>query len=180
MEKETTYKRYTPQMVKTAIILTSLMVIGGCYSIYHYSTKTKQPKITITNPKSQSETIKPKQKQNENEKQSDNKPCNKLKPEFGKAQSPINIISNFKTNHTKLMPTEDFHHNALRINYPDKISNCTILNNSHTVQINIPSESKCTLSIKNKTYYLRQFHFHTPSEHLIDSKQYEMEMHLVH
>lgn len=32
---------------------------------------------------------------------------------------------------------------------------------------------------EGKSYHLRQFHFHKPSEHLIDGKQYEMEIHFV-
>src|SRR5262249_36195414 len=32
----------------------------------------------------------------------------------------------------------------------------------------------------NKTYMLKQFHFHTPSEHQIDGKGYPMEVHLFH
>ena len=36
------------------------------------------------------------------------------------------------------------------------------------------------VSIHGKEYKLVQFHFHTPSEHTIDGKQYDMEMHLVH
>merc|ERR1711994_77013 len=64
--------------------------------------------------------------------------------------------------------------------YPEKVKNCTIMNNGHTVQVNIDASNKCQLIYKGKPFTLRQFHFHTPSEHTIDSKQYEMEMHLVH
>eukprot|EP00483_Globobulimina_turgida_P012402 UN12425 len=67
---------------------------------------------------------------------------------------------------------------ALTFNYPNEVQNCTILNNQHIVQINIGS--KCTLSVRGKVYQLKQFHFHTPAQHAIDNKHYEMEMHLVH
>ena len=46
--------------------------------------------------------------------------------------------------------------------------------------MNIGASNKCQLIYKGKAFTLRQFHFHTPSEHTLDSKQYEMEMHLVH
>eukprot|EP01083_Nonionella_stella_P095118 266975_1 len=36
------------------------------------------------------------------------------------------------------------------------------------------------LSIHGKVYELKQFHFHTPSEHTVDDEVFEMEMHLVH
>eukprot|EP01084_Bolivina_argentea_P267291 453683_1 len=101
-------------------------------------------------------------------------------PEFGQSQSPINIMSCCNNTTTMTMPDEEFEMNPLRFNYPSKVNQCTILNNGHTVQVNIDASQKCTLSIHGKTFTLKQFHFHTPSEHTIDSKQYEMEMHLVH
>jgi len=99
---------------------------------------------------------------------------------FGQMQSPINIISTMHCGHTQMMKEEEFESNPLKFNYPQIIRDCTIMNNGHTVQVNIAPSNKCTLSIHGKTYELKQFHFHTPSEHTIDSKQYEMEMHLVH
>lgn len=35
-------------------------------------------------------------------------------------------------------------------------------------------------AIKNETYYLKQIHFHEPSEHKINGVIYPIEMHLVH
>jgi len=102
------------------------------------------------------------------------------KPAFGHCQSPINIMSTTENGTTSIMTDQDFERNPLQINYPPKVTNCTILNNGDTVQININPSNKCTLSINNKLYSLKHFYFHTPSEHTIDSKQYEMEMHLVH
>merc|ERR1712228_1151924 len=81
---------------------------------------------------------------------------------------------------TQLMKDEDAHASPLKFNYPALVEGCTIMNNGYTVQINIPSDAKCMLSIKGRTYKLVQFHFHTPSEHTVDAKQYDMEMHLVH
>ncbi|KAF9962301.1 hypothetical protein BGZ70_008077 [Mortierella alpina] len=37
-----------------------------------------------------------------------------------------------------------------------------------------------SLKIKNKTYNLKSFHFHTPSEHRVDDHFFEAELHLVH
>jgi carbonic anhydrase len=36
------------------------------------------------------------------------------------------------------------------------------------------------LTFSGKTYHLKQFHFHTPSEHRIDEEHYPMEVHFVH
>ena len=69
----------------------------------------------------------------------------------------------------------------MRISYQQIRANCSISHNGYTVQINIASEAKpCTLSVHGETYILRQFHFHTPSEHIVDARQFSMEMHLVH
>jgi carbonic anhydrase len=54
----------------------------------------------------------------------------------------------------------------------------TILNNGHTIQVNLPAGS--TLTVGKDTYNLLQFHFHRPSEHLIDGKSFPMEVHFVH
>jgi len=103
------------------------------------------------------------------------------KKPFGQAQSPINLISICgPCSKTRIMKTDEAMASPLKFNYPALVENCTIMNNGHTVQINIPATQKCTLSIKGKTYQLVQFHFHTPAEHLFDSKQLDMEMHLVH
>jgi len=53
----------------------------------------------------------------------------------------------------------------------------TILNNGHTIQLNL--EKGGTLKIAGDSYSLLQFHFHRPSEHLIDGKNFPMEVHFV-
>ncbi|MDZ7648146.1 MAG: carbonic anhydrase family protein [Cytophagales bacterium] len=53
-----------------------------------------------------------------------------------------------------------------------------ILDNGHTIQVTVDEGS--TFTFAGKTYNLKQFHFHTPSEHTIDGKNLPMEMHMVH
>ena len=53
-----------------------------------------------------------------------------------------------------------------------------VLNNGHTIQVNY--EPGSTMTVDGKTYNLRQFHFHTPSEHEIDGDQTALEAHFVH
>jgi carbonic anhydrase len=52
-----------------------------------------------------------------------------------------------------------------------------IVNNGHTIQVNMPAGGK--LSRGDKSYDLLQFHFHTPSEHLVQDKSFAMEVHFV-
>lgn len=83
----------------------------------------------------------------------------------GKEQSPINITKAVKT---KLHP--------LIFNEGGKAT--TFVNNGHTVQANISNGN--SLEIDGSSYNLLQYHFHTPSENIIDGKSYPLEMHLVH
>jgi carbonic anhydrase len=52
------------------------------------------------------------------------------------------------------------------------------MHTGHTVQATYQAGS--LLTIDNTTYMLRQFHFHSPSEHQIAGRSFDMEMHLVH
>jgi len=52
------------------------------------------------------------------------------------------------------------------------------IDNGHTIQINYDSGE--TFTIGNESYELRQYHFHSPSEHTVNGRHYPMEMHLVH
>jgi len=85
--------------------------------------------------------------------------------EKGKNQSPINITQSDKTQLA-----------AIDFNYTSTMKN--IINNGHTVQINMNPGS--SIKIENETYELKQFHFHTPSENKIKGQSYPLEAHFVH
>jgi carbonic anhydrase len=96
----------------------------------------------------------------------------KLKPEFnvcaiGKRQSPINI----EDGSTLLGPAE-----PIAFNYT--ASNATVVNNGHTIQVDIQGDNSIT--VRGSNYRLLQFHFHTPSEEQINFKRSAMVAHLVH
>ncbi|WP_113155732.1 carbonic anhydrase [Nitratireductor sp. OM-1] len=54
----------------------------------------------------------------------------------------------------------------------------TLLNNGHTIQVNMPKGS--TLARGDRRYELLQYHFHAPSEHLVNGRSFAMEVHFVH
>ena len=83
----------------------------------------------------------------------------------GERQSPVGIAL-----------TEKANLDSINVNY--YATPLKIINNGHTIQINYGSGS--SISIGNKKYDLLQFHFHSPSEHKINGKTYDMEAHLVH
>lgn len=49
-----------------------------------------------------------------------------------------------------------------------------VVNNGHSIQVNYTPDS--TLDVDGHVYELRQFHFHTPSENMIEGKSYPMEI----
>ncbi len=53
-----------------------------------------------------------------------------------------------------------------------------IVNNGHTIEVDVADGGGITLD--GKDYVLKQFHFHHPSEHTIDGKQFPLEAHFVH
>ena len=54
----------------------------------------------------------------------------------------------------------------------------SVVDNGHTVQVN--AEGSGTLMMGEHEFKLLQFHVHLPSEHTIDGKLFELEVHLVH
>jgi carbonic anhydrase len=83
----------------------------------------------------------------------------------GLNQSPINITN-----------TVDASLKALVFEGDAKAT--SFVNNGHTVEVNFSSANSFT--VDSKKYYLKQIHFHTPSENQVDGKSYPMEAHLVH
>jgi len=83
----------------------------------------------------------------------------------GKSQSPIDIIA-----------SSDIDLPSLDLNYKTKSAN--VIDNGHTVQVNI--EKGSTFTIDKDIYELKQFHFHTPSENNINHKSFPLEAHFVH
>ena len=83
----------------------------------------------------------------------------------GVYQSPIDINHVLGTNLMKL----DFHYSSTPIQ---------ITNNSHTIHLNYNPGS--FISWENERFELIQYHFHSPSEHHVNGKHFDMEVHLVH
>jgi carbonic anhydrase len=83
----------------------------------------------------------------------------------GKSQAPLNIKGPFEKVRFSVAP--DYKQGPLKI-----------LNNGHTIQVNVAAGSK--IRIDGKPYDLLQFHFHRPSEEHIDGKPSAMVVHFVH
>ncbi len=86
--------------------------------------------------------------------------------EAGNRQSPINItMTHHEEHHQRLV----FHYNTSQLHE---------INNGHTIQVS--HVTGCRVDLNDREYKLRQFHFHSPSEHHIEGQAFPMEMHLVH
>jgi carbonic anhydrase len=83
----------------------------------------------------------------------------------GKEQSPIDI----KESHESDLQPIHFEY----LSVPLKI-----VNNGHTIQINVKSGGGITIG--GAKYQLVQFHFHKPSEEAINGTHFDMVIHLVH
>lgn len=94
----------------------------------------------------------------------------KLSPEFslcktGKNQSPVNLTSFIEA---QLEP--------LGLQYG--VEAVEVLNNGHAIQVNFAQGGR--LEVEGRQYGLKQIHFHSPSENLIDGQPYPLEGHFVH
>lgn len=93
-----------------------------------------------------------------------------LDPEYascgGKHQSPINIVPAKSVDANMEL---QFHYHPFFVD---------LVNNGHTLIEQIVEPK--ALVINGDSYSLLQFHFHTPSEHHLDDKEYPMEIHFVH
>lgn len=82
------------------------------------------------------------------------------------AQSPIDIISSKADKAGKEQISFAFHSDVEAAE-----------NLGHTIELEFKQGSKCV--VNGKDYTSAQFHFHTPSEHLVDGMTFPMEMHIV-
>jgi carbonic anhydrase len=84
----------------------------------------------------------------------------------GTSQTPINVIS------SNVEPSSS---NA-QLQYQSVAA--TALNNGHTLRID--TSSGASIVVDGATYDLKQFHYHTPSEHTYDGRPFAVEWHFVH
>ncbi len=82
-------------------------------------------------------------------------------------QSPINLV-------------DDVHAGLPKLEFEYYSTNINEINNGHSIQQNMAPGSFLRVPERNLNLELKQFHFHSPSEHTIDGKSFAMEIHFVH
>jgi len=91
-------------------------------------------------------------------------------PGMGKVQSPIILTT---TNMAK------YPESPIRFSKMPNVK-AELLDVGHTFQVRYLADSVGAIAeFEGQKFSLRQFHFHKPSEHILDGKQYEMEGHFV-
>lgn len=83
----------------------------------------------------------------------------------GLRQSPIDIREGIAVDQEK-------------IGFDYRSSSFSVLDNGHTVQVNVAPGNG--LTVMGRRYELVQFHFHRPSEERVNGRQFDMVAHLVH
>ena len=94
-----------------------------------------------------------------------------LKPEWamcrdGKNQTPIDIVPNYQVRFMS----------ALVTNY--RVPGNLVTNKGTTIQVDFPEGNY--MRVGQKKFYLRQVHFHSPSENHLNGKSFPLEAHFVH
>jgi carbonic anhydrase len=86
----------------------------------------------------------------------------------GLNQSPINLVADLHADLPQLV--FDYYSKSIL----DEI------NNGHTIQQNVQPGSFLRIPDRGVSFALKQFHFHSPSEHTVDGESFAMELHFVH
>ncbi|EXB75897.1 hypothetical protein L484_022574 [Morus notabilis] len=87
----------------------------------------------------------------------------------GKLQSPIDLLNH----RVKVIPKLG----DIKMNY--KPANATIKNRGHDISI-VWLDDAGSIQINGTDYFLQQCHWHSPSEHSINGRRLDLELHIVH
>ena len=85
----------------------------------------------------------------------------------GRNQSPIDLVAN--------MHVDDLPELLFEYTHPGSVEE---INTGHAIQETVPPGNH--LIFEGNRFELKQFHFHSPSEHQVGGESFPMEIHLVH
>ncbi|KAL6141909.1 hypothetical protein ACLB2K_060195 [Fragaria x ananassa] len=88
----------------------------------------------------------------------------------GTLQSPVDLLSEIV----------EVHPNKGEVRLKYKLSNATIRNRGHDISIQWKLGDAGSVEINGTDYWLDQCHWHSPSEHTINGKRFDLELHMVH
>ncbi|KAG7017460.1 Alpha carbonic anhydrase 1, chloroplastic [Cucurbita argyrosperma subsp. argyrosperma] len=88
----------------------------------------------------------------------------------GKSQSPIDIVKDGAV----------FGKHLQKLVRRYSTANATLVNNGFNIGVDFGEKTGGVAVIDEKNYTLRQMHWHSPSEHLLNGKRFAAELHLIH
>ncbi|CAO2188559.1 unnamed protein product, partial [Urochloa humidicola] len=87
----------------------------------------------------------------------------------GRMQSPIDL------HHERVSLVRDLGY----LNHSYRPADASIVNRGHDIMVKFSGDAG-SLAINGTAYYLKQLHWHSPTEHTVDGRRYDLELHLVH
>jgi len=91
------------------------------------------------------------------------------------------VLSEHSSSPINLVGSPDFNAPPIHFAYPEQlICELSTANNVLTALVNETDQGAARMTIGTKTYFLKQFHVHTPSEHTIENERHAFEWHFVH
>uniref|UniRef100_A0A453T3B8 Alpha-carbonic anhydrase domain-containing protein n=4 Tax=Triticinae TaxID=1648030 RepID=A0A453T3B8_AEGTS len=87
----------------------------------------------------------------------------------GEIQSPIDLAG----------PRVTLVRRLGHLNHSYAPANASIVNRGHDIMVRFEGDAG-SVSIDGTAYHLRQLHWHAPTEHSVNGRRYDMELHMVH
>ncbi|CAO2173106.1 unnamed protein product [Urochloa humidicola] len=87
----------------------------------------------------------------------------------GRMQSPIDL------HHERVSLVRDLGY----LDHSYRPADASIVNRGHDIMVKFSGDAG-SLVINGTAYYLKQLHWHSPTEHTVNGRRYDMELHLVH
>uniref|UniRef100_A0A453T3F0 Alpha-carbonic anhydrase domain-containing protein n=1 Tax=Aegilops tauschii subsp. strangulata TaxID=200361 RepID=A0A453T3F0_AEGTS len=87
----------------------------------------------------------------------------------GEMQSPIDLAG----------PRVSLVRRLGHLNHSYAPANASIVNRGHDIMVRFEGDAG-SVSIDGTAYHLRQLHWHAPTEHSVNGRRYDMELHMVH
>ncbi|PTT76251.1 carbonate dehydratase [Pelomonas sp. HMWF004] len=101
-----------------------------------------------------------------------------VSPEHWAELAPENRLCGVGTRQSPIDIRDGIAVDLEKIGFDYRPSSFSVLDNGHTVQVNVAPGSG--LTVMGRRYELRQFHFHRPSEERVNGRQFDMVAHLEH
>lgn len=99
-------------------------------------------------------------------------------PEYWGSLSAKNVVCDSGKNQSPIDINNMIEGSLSDLNLSYQANGYQVVNNGHTVQVNFKAGND--MNVNGRSFELKQFHFHTPSENTIQGQSFPMEVHLVH